>query len=184
MCAYVSTCVYTMNHSVWTGVYSEAGLSVSITPPRLSLPGPLSTQTCLNTHTQRQEAPHAEGKTLYTRPWCEHIMGLSGVWELLTQSNTQTETSHERLFLWSALTSTHIQIQLLIITSGLLYSSLTIVANVLKWSHNLTQGQFNIFLQWSDVAVKHSELVPYQSLQTMFVWNLVNPVLRALSKIR
>lgn len=62
-----------MNHSVWTGVYSEAGLSVSITPPWLSLPGPLSTQTCLNTH---PEAPQAKGKTLYTRPWREHIMGL------------------------------------------------------------------------------------------------------------
>ena len=63
----VSTCVYTMNQSVQTGVYSEVGLSVSITPPQLSLPGPLSTQTCLNTHTQRQETPHAEGKTLYTK---------------------------------------------------------------------------------------------------------------------
>lgn len=52
----VSTCVYIMNHCVGTGVYSEAGLSVSITPLWLSLPGPLSTQTCLNTYTQRQEA--------------------------------------------------------------------------------------------------------------------------------
>lgn len=32
-----------------------------------------------------------KAKTLYTRPWREHIMGLSGVWGLLTQSNTQTE---------------------------------------------------------------------------------------------
>lgn len=76
----VSTCVYTMNQSVQTGVYSEAGLSVSITLPWLSLPGPLSTQTCLNTHTQRQEAPHANGKALCTRPWREHIMGPSGLW--------------------------------------------------------------------------------------------------------
>lgn len=62
--------VCTMNHRARTGVYSEAWLSVSITPVWLSLPGPLSTQSCLNTHTQRQEAPHAKGKrTLYTRPW-------------------------------------------------------------------------------------------------------------------
>lgn len=87
-----STRVCTMNHSAPTGVYSEAGLSVSITPVWLSLPGPLSTQSCLNTHTQRQEAPHAKGKkTLYTRPWREYIMGLSGVWGLPVQSNTQTE---------------------------------------------------------------------------------------------
>lgn len=90
-----STRVCTMNHRARTGVYSEAWLSVSITPVWLSLPGPLSTQSCLNTHTRRQEAPHAKGKrTLYTRPWREHIMGLSGVWGLLVQSNTQTEATH------------------------------------------------------------------------------------------
>lgn len=69
--------MYTMNHSVWTGVYSEAGLSVSITPLWLSLPRPLSTQTCLNTHTPGDRKPHMlKAKILYTRPWREHIMGL------------------------------------------------------------------------------------------------------------
>lgn len=83
------TRVCTMNHRARTGVYSEAWLSVSITPVWLSLRGPLSTQNCLNTHTQRQEAPHAKGKrTLYTRPWREHIMGFSGILGLLVQFNT------------------------------------------------------------------------------------------------
>lgn len=185
MCGCVSTRVYTMNHSVWTGVYSDAGLSVSITPPRLSLPGPLSTQTYLNTHTQRQEAPHAECKTLYTRPCCKHIMGLSGVWGLGGSWRNPTPKQRrprKRLLFWSALTSTHVQTQLLIITARLTLFSLisTVVSNVLKQSHNLTQGQFNILLQWSDVAMKHSELGPYQFLQTMLCWNPVNSVLHRL----
>lgn len=75
----VSTCVCTMNHCVGTGVYSEAGLSVSITPLWLSLPGPLSTQTCLNTHTHThpETGSMLEAKTLYTRPCLEHIMAFS-----------------------------------------------------------------------------------------------------------